>query len=68
MARAEDIGAYFRIPADNRALNYNQYFSQGTTKVSEIQDYTSHNTERLDVEGVKKLLIQLDIFKEVVHA
>ncbi|MGZ9927775.1 polysaccharide biosynthesis protein, partial [Escherichia coli] len=54
MARADDHGDYWRIPADARDLNYNRFFVEGETAVSEKEDYTSHNTERLDVEGVKR--------------
>ena len=68
MAKAEDIGGYYRIPADNRNLNYNEYFVEGKQKISDIDDYTSHNTERLNVEGVKKLLLSLDfIRRELAH-
>ena len=63
MAKAEDIGGYYCIPADNRNLNYNKYFVEGKQKISDIDDYTSHNTERLDVEGVKKLLLSLDFIR-----
>ena len=63
MAKAEDLGSYYRIPADNRDLNYNKFFVEGEQKISDIYDYTSHNTERLDVEGVKKLLLSLDFIK-----
>ncbi|KUE90274.1 UDP-glucose 4-epimerase [Cupriavidus necator] len=68
MARADDMGMYFRIPADDRDLNYNKFFVDGEVKVSEIDDYTSHNTERLDVEGVKKLLLQLEYVQEQLRA
>jgi len=69
MAKAIDMGNYYRVPADNRGLNYNSYFSEGEQKVSEIEEYHSHNTQRLDVEGTKELLIKLpiirrDIFEE----
>ena len=57
MAKATDMGYYYRIPADNRDLNYGKFFTEGESKVSEVDDYTSHNTERLDVDGTKKLLI-----------
>jgi UDP-glucose 4-epimerase len=60
MAKAEDLGDYYRIPADTRDLNYDKYFSNGDKKVQEVVEYTSHNTTRLDVEGVKKLLLMLD--------
>lgn len=59
MARAEDRGRYYRIPADARDLNYNQYFVQGEPQISVLEDYTSHNTERLDLVGVKSVLGQL---------
>jgi len=62
MMKAEDMGDFYRIPADNRDLNYAKYFSQGQEIKSEIDDYNSHNTKREDVEGVKKLLNKLDLF------
>ncbi|QDL55222.1 nucleoside-diphosphate sugar epimerase/dehydratase [Rhodoferax aquaticus] len=68
MAKAEDMGDYFRVPADNRDLNYAQYFSEGEEKLSHLDDYTSHNTDRLDVERIKKLLLELDYIKEELHA
>jgi UDP-glucose 4-epimerase len=68
MARAEDLGGYYRVPADSRDLNYAKYFVEGETDVSTLDDYTSHNTERLDVEGVKKTLMKLDIIREAVNA
>lgn len=68
MARAEDMGRYYRIPADDRDLNYNKYFIEGETKVSVFDDYTSHNTERLNVEQVKELLLKLDFIKEALNA
>lgn len=69
MAKAEDMGMFFRIPADNRNLNYNQYFSEGEVDISIIEDYHSHNTNQLGVEGMKELLSKLplirrDIFSE----
>ncbi len=63
MVKAIDLGNYYRIPADNRDLNYEQYFSQGVDEVSNIEEYHSHNTLRLDIEGMKKLLLKLDIIK-----
>jgi UDP-glucose 4-epimerase len=63
MAKAEDLGNYFRIKADHRDLNYNKFFTEGDLDVSTPQEYNSHNTLRLDVEGMKKLLLKLDIFK-----
>ncbi|MEO1940839.1 MAG: polysaccharide biosynthesis protein [Candidatus Thioglobus sp.] len=68
MAKAEDMGSYYRIPADNRDLNYKKYFVEGETHISEVDDYTSHNTERLDVEGVKSLLLKLDYIQEAMNA
>lgn len=60
MVRAQDMDRYYRIPADGRDLNYSAYLSEGKPQVSDMDDYTSHNTERLDLAGVKKLLIGLD--------
>jgi UDP-glucose 4-epimerase len=68
MARADDLGAYYRIPADARDLNYNRYFVEGQTDVSLIDDYTSHNTTRLNVEDVKKVLRKLDIITRALPA
>ena len=56
MAKSEDMGDYFRIPADNRDLNYDKYFVEGQEEIAQIDDYHSHNTQRLDVEGMKELL------------
>lgn len=60
MARAEDMGNYFRIPCDTRDLNYDKYFKDGQEKVSLMEDYHSHNTTRLSVEEMKSLLLKLD--------
>ncbi|MGR3887571.1 polysaccharide biosynthesis protein [Pseudomonas sp. 1152_12] len=68
MAKSEDMGRYYRIPADNRDLNYEKYFVEGETHISELDDYTSHNTERLDVEGVKALLLKLEFIQEQLNA
>jgi UDP-N-acetylglucosamine 4,6-dehydratase len=68
MAHAEDRGGYYRIPADNRDLNYAKFFSDGEERVSHFEDYTSHNTERLGVEQVKALLLKLDFIQEQLHA
>jgi UDP-N-acetylglucosamine 4,6-dehydratase len=67
MQKAEDMGEFYRIPADNRNLNYAQYFSEGETDLSKIEDYHSHNTQQLGVEGMKALLskqpyIQREVF------
>jgi len=64
MARAEDLGSYYRIPADTRDLNYNLYFTEGQEKVSKEQDYNSHNTRRLDVDELIKMLSGLDIVQD----
>lgn len=59
MVRAEDMGGYFRISVDSRDLNYDQYFSEGESSVSKMEDYTSHNTKRLNVEELKQLLLNV---------
>jgi UDP-glucose 4-epimerase len=59
MAKAEDLDKYYRIPADNRDLNYDKYFSKGDATISEFEEYHSHNTERLDEEGMRALLKKL---------
>lgn len=66
MAHAKDMGGYYRIPADNRDLNYAKYFSEGEESISLLEDYTSHNTTRLDVAQVKVLLSKLDFIKEAL--
>ena len=68
MARAQDMGRYYRIPSDNRDLNYNMYETDGEIKISQLDDYTSHNTERLDVHQVKQLLSGLDFIQEYIRA
>ena len=67
MAKAEDMGSYFRVPADNRDLNYAQYFTEGEEKIANFDDYTSHNTERLNIAQVKELLLKLDFIREELH-
>ena len=64
MAHAQDMGRYYRIPADTRDLNYDKYYSSGEDSISTAQDFTSHNAQRLDVEGVKNLLLALDYVKQ----
>ena len=59
MAAAEDLGAYFRVPPDLRDLNYEKFFAQGEVRITEAADYNSHNTTRLDVAGMKTLLLKL---------
>ena len=68
MAHAVDMGGYYRIPADNRDLNYAKYFSEGEEKISQLDDYTSHNTHRLSVAQVQELLLKLDYIKEELNA
>lgn len=64
MVKAEDMGDFYRVPADNRDLNYSMYFSEGEKILTEIEDYHSHNTERLNVEGVKNLISKLAVVKK----
>ncbi len=66
MAKASDLGNYYRIPADTRDLNYSKYFVEGEVKVASAEEYTSHNTERLDVEGMKRLLLKLPMIRKDV--
>jgi UDP-glucose 4-epimerase len=68
MARAQDHGRYYRIPADTRDLNYDLYFVKGETSISEFEDYTSHNTQRLGVEELKALLRSLPVVSESMNA
>ena len=63
MLKAEDMGDFYRIPADNRDLNYNQYFFEGEKNISLIEDYHSHNTSQKDVEGMKELLLNLPFIR-----
>lgn len=64
MVNAIDMGEYYRIPADNRNLNYQKYVNQGNVDIEKIEDYNSHNTQRLDVDGMKELLLKLDLFND----
>ncbi|MHA8083432.1 polysaccharide biosynthesis protein [Aquirufa sp. A-Brett2-15D] len=64
MVKAEDLGEYYRIPADNRDLNYEQFFSEGTPELANLDEYHSHNTSVLDVDGMKKLLLKLPIIRK----
>jgi UDP-glucose 4-epimerase len=66
-ACAEDLGDYFRVPADQRDLNYEKYIENGNIEVVEYEDYNSHNTTRLDVEGMKKLLLKLEFIRDLTH-
>jgi UDP-glucose 4-epimerase len=63
MAKHIDMGDYYRIPSDNRNLNYDKYFVEGQEEISNIEDYHSHNTKRLSVNEMKNLLLKLDIIK-----
>ena len=68
LAKAEDMGQYYRVPADNRDLNYAKFFVEGEMEITEFEDYTSHNTTRLDIEGVKELLLKLSYIQEQLNA
>jgi len=68
MAKVEDLGRYYRIPVDNRDLNYNKYFVEGNVVQGEVHDYTSHNTERLAVDQVRNLLLSLDYIQDELNA
>ena len=68
MAKAEDMQRYYRIPADNRDLNYNKFFVEGEEQINELDDYTSHNTHRLDIEGIKALLLKLEYIQGELDA
>ncbi|GAB4560815.1 MAG: polysaccharide biosynthesis protein [Rhizobacter sp.] len=65
MASAEDLGGYFRVPPDGRDLNYAKFVEQGEQRISHSEDYNSHNTQRLDVEGMKQLLLKLDFMRSI---
>jgi len=67
MTKAEDLRDYYRIPADGRDLNYSLYFNEGKTHVSDVQEYNSHNTTRLDVEQTKQLLLKLEIIQNAMN-
>jgi UDP-glucose 4-epimerase len=64
MSKSEDLGDYYRIPADTRDLNYNKFFSEGDSNISEISEYNSHNTTRLDMEATKELLLKLEFIRK----
>lgn len=63
MTKSIDLGGFFKIPADNRNLNYDQFIEKGNQKITLTESYHSHNTNQLDIEGMKKLLLKLDLFK-----
>jgi len=64
MIKAQDLGSYYRIPADNRDLNYAQYFSEGISDVSKIEEYHSHNTKQLNIDEMKSLLLKLPLVRK----
>ena len=64
MAKADDCGNYFRIPADTRDLNYNKYFVEGESKISLQRDYNSHNTKRLNIAEIKEMLLKIDYIRK----
>ena len=64
MVKAEDLGNFYRIPADTRDLNYNRFFIEGEAQISQIEEYTSHNTKRLNIEETKELLMRLDFIQD----
>src|SRR5699024_2428882 len=64
---AQDLGGFYRVPADNRDLNYEKYFSEGNEQIKETEDYNSHNTERLDIEAIKDKLLNLDYVQEELY-
>ena len=66
MAHAQDLGDYYRVPADNRDLNYNLYFTEGRPGVESLEDYHSHNTRRLDLPGLTELLLRLPLIQETL--
>jgi UDP-glucose 4-epimerase len=66
MVKAEDLGNFYRIPADTRDLNYNRYFIEGEAQISQMEEYNSHNTARLNIEETKQLLLRLESIKEEV--
>ena len=68
MAMAEDMGAYYRITTDNRDLNYDKYVMEGEERVSHLEDYTSHNTQQLNIDEIKTLLLKLDFVQEKLDA
>jgi len=68
MSKAEDMGAYFRVPMDDRDLNYNKYFVEGERQIADIEDYTSHNTRRLNIEQIREVLCELKFIRDELSA
>lgn len=67
LACALDHGDYFQVPADNRDLNYGKYFDYGSKDIASLEDYNSHNTQRLDLKGTKQILLRLDVLRKIVE-
>ena len=67
MARAEDLGEYFRVTPDGRDLNYSKFVEQGEQRITHGEEYNSHNTRRLDVEGTRQLLLKLDFMRRIAN-
>ena len=67
MARSDDMGDFFRIPADSRDLNYDKYFVEGEVHLSASKDYTSHNTKILNIDEVSKTLMKLELVQKAIH-
>jgi UDP-glucose 4-epimerase len=67
MVKVEELKKYYRIPADNRDLNYNEFFSEGKENISGVEEYHSHNTKRLNVEEMKTLLLKLDFINKDIN-
>ena len=65
MVAAEDLGTYYRVPPDLRDLNYEKFMDEGEIKISIAEDYNSHNTNRLDVKGMKELLLNLEFMQKI---
>ena len=65
MAVSKDVGRYYKVPPDMRDLNYNKFIDQGSTS-NQVEEYTSHNTVRLDIKGVEDLLLKVDEVKEYI--
>ena len=68
MLKSIDFGKYYKIPADNRDLNYSKFFNSGKSEFEEVEDYNSHNTKILDVEETKKLLLTVDYVKNQLNS
>jgi UDP-glucose 4-epimerase len=67
MLKAEDLGDFYRIPADTRDLNYNRFFIEGEAQISQMREYTSHNTTRMSIDDTKQMLLKLDMIREDVE-